>query len=279
MFITRDPLGFVDGPNVYTYVAQNPWTKFDPKGLWFEDIFIALPSIAIGAKSLYNNIKAGNVGGAILDSVGIVADVGAAALPGIPGGAGLAIKAARTTVAVAQKVDRAATLVQGVEATATAIESGDVKGAILSGATTVMGARASTPGGKSANATQDQSRALTSPQIKAGETHRYGDFRKSPGDNLEGHELWQNAHIKKQNLDPSVKSDNPSLALTREDHAKVSKVQQQKGLHNPTTLANQSPMENLRQNVKATKEADVVTRDQLAAAAKAAREHVIKSTK
>jgi RHS repeat-associated protein len=36
-FITRDPLGFVDGPNVYTYVVQNPWTKFDPKGLKFDD--------------------------------------------------------------------------------------------------------------------------------------------------------------------------------------------------------------------------------------------------
>lgn len=32
-FITRDPLGFVDGPNVYTYVVQNPWTYFDPYGL------------------------------------------------------------------------------------------------------------------------------------------------------------------------------------------------------------------------------------------------------
>ena len=32
-FITRDPLGFVDGPNVYTYVKQNPWTNFDPEGL------------------------------------------------------------------------------------------------------------------------------------------------------------------------------------------------------------------------------------------------------
>jgi|GEM_PF-2833742 len=32
-FITRDPLGFVDGPNVYTYVVQNPWTMFDPHGL------------------------------------------------------------------------------------------------------------------------------------------------------------------------------------------------------------------------------------------------------
>lgn len=33
LFITRDPLGFVDGPNVYTYVRQNPWTSFDPDGL------------------------------------------------------------------------------------------------------------------------------------------------------------------------------------------------------------------------------------------------------
>lgn len=34
VFITRDPLGFVDGPNLYTYVNQNPWSKFDPEGLF-----------------------------------------------------------------------------------------------------------------------------------------------------------------------------------------------------------------------------------------------------
>jgi RHS repeat-associated protein len=33
-FISRDPLGNVDGPNVYCYVRQNPWTAFDPEGLW-----------------------------------------------------------------------------------------------------------------------------------------------------------------------------------------------------------------------------------------------------
>jgi len=33
LFISRDPLGFVDGPNVYTYVRQNPWSAFDPLGL------------------------------------------------------------------------------------------------------------------------------------------------------------------------------------------------------------------------------------------------------
>lgn len=33
VFLTRDPAGFVDGPNLYTYVVQNPWTKVDPEGL------------------------------------------------------------------------------------------------------------------------------------------------------------------------------------------------------------------------------------------------------
>ena len=33
VFLSRDPAGFVDGPNVYTYVKQNPWTAWDPEGL------------------------------------------------------------------------------------------------------------------------------------------------------------------------------------------------------------------------------------------------------
>jgi len=40
-FITRDPLGFVDGPNMYTYVNQNPWSHFDPEGL--ADVPLAKP--------------------------------------------------------------------------------------------------------------------------------------------------------------------------------------------------------------------------------------------
>ena len=33
VWLTRDPAGFVDGPNLYAYVRQNPWTSFDPLGL------------------------------------------------------------------------------------------------------------------------------------------------------------------------------------------------------------------------------------------------------
>lgn len=32
-FLSKDPAGFVDGPNLYAYVRQNPWTNFDPEGL------------------------------------------------------------------------------------------------------------------------------------------------------------------------------------------------------------------------------------------------------
>ncbi|MBL9117111.1 MAG: RHS repeat protein [Verrucomicrobiaceae bacterium] len=36
-WLSRDPAGFVDGPNLYAYVRQNPWSKFDPLGLETKD--------------------------------------------------------------------------------------------------------------------------------------------------------------------------------------------------------------------------------------------------
>jgi RHS repeat-associated protein len=32
-FLTRDPIGYKDGPNIYCYVHCNPITQFDPLGL------------------------------------------------------------------------------------------------------------------------------------------------------------------------------------------------------------------------------------------------------
>lgn len=37
-FITRDPAGFVDGPNLYAYVGQNPWSRFDADGLYEQSV-------------------------------------------------------------------------------------------------------------------------------------------------------------------------------------------------------------------------------------------------
>lgn len=34
VWMSRDPAGFVDGPNVYAYCRENPWSHFDPNGLW-----------------------------------------------------------------------------------------------------------------------------------------------------------------------------------------------------------------------------------------------------
>ncbi len=49
-FITRDPAGFVDGPNLYTYVTANPWTYFDPQGLFKE--YSQKVAISYSAKTL-----------------------------------------------------------------------------------------------------------------------------------------------------------------------------------------------------------------------------------
>ena len=37
VWLSREPAGFVDGPNLYAYVLQNPWTSFDPDGLRIDE--------------------------------------------------------------------------------------------------------------------------------------------------------------------------------------------------------------------------------------------------
>jgi RHS repeat-associated protein len=63
IFITRDPLGFVDGPNLYTYVRQNPWTHWDADGL------------SIWTKAIKFVVKGGDVAAT---TEGIVSDIAAA---------------------------------------------------------------------------------------------------------------------------------------------------------------------------------------------------------
>ena len=60
-----------------------------------------------GAKSLVSNIKDNNVGAAIVDGIGIVADAAAVVLPFVPGGAGATIKALRGADKVADVVGAA----------------------------------------------------------------------------------------------------------------------------------------------------------------------------
>jgi RHS repeat-associated protein len=69
-FITADPMGFVDGPNRYTYVVQNPWSKFDPEGLnWFTDAQQKVKTAVASAVVAGVEFAAGAVGGFVQANV------------------------------------------------------------------------------------------------------------------------------------------------------------------------------------------------------------------
>jgi len=94
VFISRDPAGFVDGPNVYTYVRQNPWTYYDPYGLnlagWMADTLGPAPKAIDDLVAFDDQFKIGNrsAGAAKMIGGALEAGVGVAAVPvsGIGGG-------------------------------------------------------------------------------------------------------------------------------------------------------------------------------------------------
>ena len=92
-FISRDALAS-SYPHLSPFAncANNPLRYTDSSGNYLESAWDAV-NIGMGISSLWNNIKEGNVGAAIVDGVGVVVD--AVALPGVPGGASSIIKAAR----------------------------------------------------------------------------------------------------------------------------------------------------------------------------------------
>jgi len=85
--------------NRYVYANNSPYRFKDPDGRWAEDLVLGIPSLAIGSASLVNNWRQGNLGAAAVDAIGMVADTAAIALPGVPGGAGLAIAGVRAAEA------------------------------------------------------------------------------------------------------------------------------------------------------------------------------------
>lgn len=100
--------------NRFSYVHNNPLTYRDPTGHYIESAW-DLFSLGVGVYSFQDNIRKGNYGSAALDAVGIVADAAALALPIIPGGVGVAIRASRAvayTVKTVQTVDRAVNIYQ-----------------------------------------------------------------------------------------------------------------------------------------------------------------------
>jgi RHS repeat-associated protein len=78
----------------YSMCGNNMVMNVDPDGRVVETAWDVY-SLVTGVASFAKNVATGNVGGAIIDGVGIVADAAAVLAPGVPGGAGVAIKAVR----------------------------------------------------------------------------------------------------------------------------------------------------------------------------------------
>jgi len=95
MFYQQDPLAekyYSFSP--YHYGAGNPVKFTDETGKFIETVWDAI-SLTTGVVSLYNNIVSGNYVDAVADGVGVIVDAAAVLIPGVPGGAGAAIKASR----------------------------------------------------------------------------------------------------------------------------------------------------------------------------------------
>ena len=76
----------------YAFCNDNPVTFIDPDGRFIDTAWDAA-NVAMGVTSFISNVTVGNIVGAALDGAGLIVDVAATAIPGIPGGAATAIKA------------------------------------------------------------------------------------------------------------------------------------------------------------------------------------------
>ena len=92
----------------YAFCNNNPVNFVDPDGR-FPDVLWDIASIGMGVRSFVQNIKSGNVSGAVGDAVGIAIDAVAAAVPFVPGGVGAVRASAKAVNAIDNAADAAKT--------------------------------------------------------------------------------------------------------------------------------------------------------------------------
>jgi RHS repeat-associated protein len=97
-FLSTDPVGFSESNlmsfNRYAYANNNPYKYVDPDGRVVETAW-DIANVVMDVSSMGMNLAAGNYGGAALDAGALLLDGAAVIFPGVPGGAGTLLKAAR----------------------------------------------------------------------------------------------------------------------------------------------------------------------------------------
>ena len=114
LFLTNPEMDLenADQLNLYQYGGNNPVKFTDTSGEILETAWDVV-NIGMGVSALVVNVAAGNWGGAAMDAAGVIMDTVAAVVPGVPGGAGTAIKAGRAA-------DKVKNVVQASDKTADA---------------------------------------------------------------------------------------------------------------------------------------------------------------
>jgi RHS repeat-associated protein len=160
-FITRDPAGFVDGPNLYTYVNENPWTKFDPEGLSWMDVFAPATASTVGPSPYGGERGAMEHSAQITRPVlGLAAATGSAvtAAPVVMAAtteAAPAVATGATTVALAHPAATVAVAESAIVGGIVYHETGDLGAAVSSAGLTGLSAYANGAGGKPSSSAKD----------------------------------------------------------------------------------------------------------------------------